>query len=67
MSNQSFSVVRYVVTFRRSKTDPQERKEFSTSEAAYHFAIEVESSGGITMVQPTNVVPMPAPKLKFED
>lgn len=68
MANTSFDTVKHIVTFRRSKGDPQERREFTTSEAAYTFALDIETNGGITIVTSTNVVPfVRSPKLHFED
>lgn len=68
MANQSFQTVKHIVTFRRTRHDPQEQREFSTSEAAYKFAIDIETNGGITMVTASNVVPFVKPsKLSFEE
>ena len=70
MAYNSFETVKHTVTFRRSKDDPQERKDFGTSEAAYKFAIDIETNGGITMVTASNVVSIAqvrSTKLSFEE
>ena len=68
MQAQSFKTIKHTVTFRRSKEDPQETQHFGTSEAAYKFAIDIETNGGITMVTSSNVTPIGrAPKLIFEE
>lgn len=70
MAYHSFETVKHTVTFRRSKGDPQEREEFHTSEAAYQFAIDIETNGGITMVTTSNVrsiAQVRTNKLSFEE
>lgn len=63
----SFSTVQYIVTFRRSKTDPQETKRFNSAEAAYHFALGIEVNGGITIVAQETIphATTPRPTLTF--
>lgn len=55
------------VRFRRNKGDPIEEITFNSSEAAYHFALNIENNGGITMVERTVQTPPVLPKLRFND
>lgn len=64
--NQSFQTVEYVVAYRSNKQDPQATRTFKTAEAAYHFALNIETAGGITIVT-TVTRDIPArPILKFD-
>ncbi len=42
----------YQITYRLSKNDPQATIVKNTAEAAYKFALDVETNGGITVVAP---------------
>ena len=63
----SFSTIKYIVTYRANKNDPQATQEFNTAEAAYHFALSIESGGGITIVTPVNQPVLQKPTLRFDE
>ncbi len=68
--NKSFNNVYWIIRYRRSKDDPVTEERKSTAEAAYQFALEVETNGGITIVLPsatTKIPPVPPKKLTFEE
>lgn len=59
----------YLITYRRSKDEPKVTETRNTAEAAYQLALDIETNGGITIVNPVEkyVVEAGKPKLTFED
>lgn len=59
----------YLITYRRSKDEPKVTEIRNTAEAAYQLALDIETNGGITIVNPIEkyVVEAGKPKLTFED
>lgn len=59
----------YLITYRRSKDEPKVTETRNTAEAAYQLALDIETNGGITIVNPIEkyVVEAGKPKLTFED
>ena len=60
--------IAYMVIYRRSKMEPKVEETFVTAEAAYHFALDIETNGGVTIVTPIErFVTENKVKLNFED
>lgn len=59
----------YEITYRRSKTEPQMSETRNTAEAAYRFALDIETNGGITIVTPIKkpIILAGTTRLTFED